>query len=97
MPEITLRVHSKVGLHARPAALFVQAARPFESDIVVAHGEREANAKSILGILTLGVEQGETITVRAKGADAAQALAALQTLVEDNFGVCPEPVEGDAE
>jgi phosphotransferase system HPr (HPr) family protein len=86
MPEITLRVHSKVGLHARPAALFVQAARPFESDIVVAHREREANAKSILGILTLGVEQGETITVRAEGTDAAQALAALQTLVEDNFG-----------
>lgn len=94
MPEITLTVHNKVGLHARPAALFVQAARPFESDIKVVHGEREANAKSILGILTLGAEQGAVITIRAEGADAAQALASLQTLVEDNFGACPEPIEG---
>jgi phosphotransferase system HPr (HPr) family protein len=94
MPEITLTVHNKVGLHARPAALFVQTAKPFESDIKVAHGEREANAKSILGVLTLGAEQGAVITIRAEGTDAAQALAALQTLVEDNFGACPEPVEG---
>jgi phosphotransferase system HPr (HPr) family protein len=105
MPEITLTVHNKVGLHARPAALFVQTAKPFESDIKVAHKEREANAKSILGVLTLGAEQGAVITIRAEGPDAAQALAALQTLVEDNFeacpepaeGACPEPVEGDAE
>ena len=86
MPEITLTVHSKVGLHARPAALFVQTAKPFESDIKVAHGEREANAKSILGVLTLGAEQGAVITIHAEGADAEQALAALETLVEDNFG-----------
>lgn len=86
MPEITLTVHNKVGLHARPAALFVQTAKPFESDIKIAHGEREANAKSILGVLTLGVERGTAITIRAEGTDATQALAALQALVEDNFG-----------
>jgi phosphocarrier protein HPr len=86
MPEITLTVHNKVGLHARPAALFVQTAKPFKSDIKIAHGEREANAKSILGVLTLGVERGTAITIRAEGTDATQALAALQALVEDNFG-----------
>ncbi len=86
MPEITLTVHHKVGLHARPAALFVQTARQFESEIKVTHGEREANGKSILKVLTLGVGRGDTITVRATGKDADEALAALKTLIENDFG-----------
>ena len=86
MPEITLTVHHKVGLHARPAALFVQTARQFESDIHVAHGEREANGKSILKVLTLGVNQGTVITIHAEGGDADQALTALERLIESNFG-----------
>ena len=86
MPETTLTIHHEVGLHARPAALFVQAANQFNFDIKVTHGEREANAKSILGVLTLGVEQGAVITIRAEGEDADQALAELKALVEDNFG-----------
>ncbi len=86
MPEITLTIHHKVGLHARPAALFVQAAKPFQSNIKVTHGEKQANAKSILSVLALGAEQGAVITIRAEGEDASQALAALQALVENNFG-----------
>ena len=86
MSEITLTVHHEVGLHARPASQFVQTAKQFVSDITVAHGEREANAKSILGILTLGADRGAVITVRADGEDADQALAALAALVADNFG-----------
>lgn len=86
MPEITLTVRHKVGLHARPAALFVQTAKKFNCDIQVLHNEREANAKSILGVLTLGANQGAVITIRADGEDADQALAALEALVEDNFG-----------
>jgi len=86
MPEITLTVRHKVGLHARPAALFVQTAKQFQSEIKVTHDEREANAKSILGVLALGAEQGAVITIRAEGEDADQALAALQALVESNFG-----------
>jgi phosphotransferase system HPr (HPr) family protein len=86
MSEITLTVHHEVGLHARPASQFVQIAKQFASDITVAHGEREANAKSILGVLTLGANQGAVITVRADGEDADQALAALEALVADNFG-----------
>jgi phosphotransferase system HPr (HPr) family protein len=86
MPEITLTVHHKLGLHARPAALFVQTAKKFNGDIKVIYGEREANAKSILKVLTLGVNQGAVITVRAEGEDAEQSLAALEALVEDNFG-----------
>jgi phosphotransferase system HPr (HPr) family protein len=86
MPETTLTVRHKVGLHARPASLFVQTAKKFQSDIRVKHGEREANAKSILTVLTLGANQGAVLTVRAEGTDAEEALAALTALVEDNFG-----------
>ena len=86
MPEITLTVHHEVGLHARPAATFVRTAKQFNSAIRVTHGEREANAKSILSVLTLGVDQGAVITLCAEGEDAGQALAALEALVEDNFG-----------
>ena len=86
MPETTLTVRHKVGLHARPAALFVQTAKKFNSDIRVSHDEREANAKSILTVLTLGAEQGAVITIRAEGEDADEALVALTALVEDNFG-----------
>jgi phosphocarrier protein HPr len=86
MPDITLTVNHEVGLHARPAALFVQRSKQFSSDIKVTHGEKEANAKSILGVLALGVEQGAVITIGAEGEDADQALAALGALVENNFG-----------
>jgi len=86
MPEITLTVHNKVGLHARPAAQFVRTTKQFSSDVKVTHGEREANAKSILGVLTLGADQGAVVTICAEGDDAEQALAALEALVESNFG-----------
>ncbi len=86
MPEISLTIRHQVGLHARPAALFVQTAKRFTSEIEVRHGERRGNAKSILGVLALGANQGATLTVRAEGGDAGEALAALEALVEANFG-----------
>lgn len=86
MQEVTLVVRHKVGLHARPAAMFVQTAKQFKSEISVRKDDREANAKSILSILTLGVNQGSVITVKANGEDEEQALKALQELVETNFG-----------
>lgn len=86
MPEITLTVRHKVGLHARPAALFVQTAKKFNCDIAATCGERQANAKSILNVLTLGANQGAVISIRAEGDDATQALEALEALVESNFG-----------
>jgi phosphotransferase system HPr (HPr) family protein len=61
-------------------------AKRFNSDLRVSHDEREANAKSILTVLTLGAEKGAVITIRAEGEDADEALAALTALVEDNFG-----------
>jgi phosphotransferase system HPr (HPr) family protein len=86
MPEITLTVQHKAGLHARPAALFVQTANKYKSIIKVQHGVRESNAKSIMGILTLGASQGAVITIRAEGEDAEGALTGLRELIESNFG-----------
>ena len=86
MHEIDIVVQHKVGLHARPAALFVQAAKKFKSNILVRKGDREANAKSILSILTLGANQGAVITIKATGEDEEMAVQALKALVENNFG-----------
>lgn len=86
MPEITLTVKHEAGLHARPASLFVQTAKRFQSDVKVKHGEREANAKSILNVLTLGAVQGAVVTIRAEGEDAQEALDALEELITSNFG-----------
>jgi phosphocarrier protein HPr len=84
--EVTLTVRHKVGLHARPAALFVQTAKKFKSEVLVTKDSRQVNAKSILHILTLGAGQGAVVTIRAEGEDEAEAIAALKQLVDDNFG-----------
>ena len=86
MSEIKITVHNKVGLHARPASLFVQTAGQFTSEITVTNGDRSTNAKSILGVLTLGVNQGAEILIEADGQDAPEALAALEDLINNNFG-----------
>lgn len=73
-------VAAKEGLHARPAAQFVKAARGYSSDIKVVKGDTEANAKSSLNLMTLGATQGDRLTIRAEGEDeeaAAEALAEL--------------------
>jgi phosphocarrier protein HPr len=92
MKEIKVIVKNKVGLHARPAAVFVQTASKFKSEIKVscldkdANKPRIANAKSILSILTLGVFEGTEITIQATGEDEEKAAQALVDLVVSNFG-----------
>lgn len=86
MQEVTLTIRNKVGLHARPAARFVQTANRFKAKVVAVRDEREANAKSILSVLSLAANQGAVVTVRADGEDEAQAIEAIRLLVEDNFG-----------
>ena len=86
MPEISLTVNHEVGLHARPASMFVQTAAKFTSDIEVTHGETAVNAKSILAVLTLGAHKGAEIIIKAEGDDADEALTALEELVLNNFG-----------
>jgi phosphotransferase system HPr (HPr) family protein len=84
--EITI-CHSE-GLHARPAALFVQTASKYPCDITVRNVTRESqevDAKSIMSVLLIGVIQGDRIAIKASGELAEQALSDLRTLIENNF------------
>jgi phosphotransferase system HPr (HPr) family protein len=77
VPELTLLVADPAGLHARPAARFVQAASRFESRIVIRHGGREADAKSLIALLGLAIRPSTEIVLAADGPDADAAIAAL--------------------
>jgi phosphocarrier protein HPr len=83
--ETSVVIINKVGLHARPARLLVQTAAQFRSQIQLQHGEKTANAKSIVGVLKLGAVLGDTITLRAEGEDAEEALKTLIDLVNRKF------------
>ncbi|MDO9066233.1 MAG: HPr family phosphocarrier protein, partial [Chloroflexota bacterium] len=81
MQTFTAIIRNRVGLHARPAAVFVKTASRFKSTITVCNattGSQAVNAKSILLVLGLGVEKDHSITVTASGADEAEAASALQ-------------------
>ncbi len=87
--ELVLTVKNRLGLHARPAAKFVQAAARFAANVLVqdvTNGRGPVNAKSINAVATLGVLQGHEIKITAQGADAQRALDALNVLAEENFG-----------
>lgn len=89
MAEATLQVRHKVGLHARPAALFVQTAAKYSSKIRVKNLTANGNfvdAKSIIMVLTLGVIKDHEVMIQTEGADAEAALDALKALVASNFG-----------
>jgi phosphocarrier protein HPr len=89
MIETRITVTNKIGLHARPAALFVQTANKFLSEITVKNlqGNGQAvDAKSILMVLTLGVGQNNEILIRAEGPDEEEAVQSLGALVRGNFG-----------
>jgi len=91
--ELILTIPNRLGLHARPAALFVGTAGEYDADIRVFKAEKQANAKSINQVAMLGARQGDEIHIVAAGADAAAALAALRALADDNFGDKDEPSE----
>ena len=74
------------GLHARPATFFIQKANEYKSSIWVEKEERRVNAKSLLGVLSLGIAKDTVITLIADGADEKEAVAALADLIENNFG-----------
>ncbi len=78
-------VQNQVGLHARPATFFIQKANEFKSSIWVEKEERRVNAKSLLGVLSLGIVGGTQIRIIADGADEAGAVDELVKLVETGF------------
>ena len=79
-------VNNQVGLHARPATFFIQKANEFKSSIWVEKDERRVNAKSLLGVLSLGIVQGTVIQLIADGPDAEEAVEALAELLSGDFG-----------
>src|SRR6266478_9224748 len=80
-----LLVANKLGIHARPAALFVKIANKFNCDIFVEKDEEKVNGKSIMGLMMLAAGPGSKITVHAQGHDASQALIELETLIKQKF------------
>ncbi len=78
-------IHNQVGLHARPATFFIQKANEFKSSIWVEKEDRRVNAKSLLGVLSLGIVGGTGIKIIADGSDEKQAVEALVALVESGF------------
>ena len=78
-------INHQVGLHARPATFFVQAANEFKSRIWLEKDERRINAKSLLGILSLGIVKNSRFTILAEGVDEKRAVQVLSDLIETNF------------
>ena len=78
-------LNNQVGLHARPATFFIQKATEFKSSIWIEKDERRVNAKSLLGVLSLGITRGTAINVIADGLDEKEAVDALVGLVEKDF------------
>ena len=76
---------NSVGLHARPATFFIQRANEFKSSIWVEKDERRVNAKSLLGVLSLGIVKGTSISIIADGSDEEEAVKTLVELIESNF------------
>ena len=86
MVEKRVGIKNRLGIHARPATLVVQAAAKFEADIFLSKGEvRRINSKSIMGIMMLAAEHGAELLVEAEGSDANEAVAEVAALLESDF------------
>ncbi len=80
-----ITIKNTVGLHARPATFFIQKANSYKCSIWVEKDDRRVNAKSLLGVLSMGIVQGMTVTLIADGSDEAEALNGLEALVDSEF------------
>jgi phosphocarrier protein HPr len=85
MTEVTVSIKNRAGIHARPAALIVQTASKYASKLWLEKGGDKINAKSIMGIITLGASYGTPIRILAEGADEESAAAAIKALFESRF------------
>lgn len=84
--EKEIILNNKLGLHARPAAMFVQIANKFKSEIYLTKDNQTVNGKSVLGILTLAAEHGSILNLQINGPDAPEMLKHIESLFENNFG-----------
>ncbi|MEJ8548366.1 HPr family phosphocarrier protein [Brevibacillus borstelensis] len=85
MIRFDVHVAAEGGLHARPAALLVNCAGQYQSRVTLVKDQKQADGKSILGIMTLGASQGDRLTIEIEGADEKQAAAALKELFDKRF------------
>lgn len=81
----TALIENEVGLHARPATFFIQRANEFKSNVWVEKEERRVNAKSLLGVLSLGIMRGTEITLIGDGPDEIKAIDTLMDMITSNF------------
>ena len=77
----TITIQSQVGLHTRPATFFIQKANSYKSSVWIENCERRANAKSLLGVLSLGISKGDSVAIIAEGPDEAEAVDGLIDLL----------------
>ena len=91
MPERRVTIGSRPGLHARPAALFVQAVATSTASATLTEGDVTVDAASILAVMSLGASQGDEVLLRTEGAEADQALGELGELLESDLDTVPAP------
>jgi phosphocarrier protein HPr len=84
--EATVEIKNRLGLHLRAASTLAQTAAQFASQITIARGKNEVNAKSVTGLMMLGAGKGSKLKVRADGDDAREAIKAVEALFEQRFG-----------
>ncbi|NLK39727.1 MAG: HPr family phosphocarrier protein [Clostridiales bacterium] len=87
MKSRRVTIQNSVGLHARPATFFIQKANSYKSSIWLEKDDRRVNAKSLLGVLSMGIVKGTTVTLFADGPDEDQALEGLADLIDKDFVV----------
>jgi phosphocarrier protein len=84
--EREVKIINRLGLHARPAAMLVQKATKFKSEIKLKKGDLEVNGKSIMGVMMLAAEMGSTLLITAEGEDEVVAVQALIEIIQNKFG-----------
>ena len=85
MLKFEYTIKDKLGIHARPAGMLAKTAKGFESEITVEKGEKNASAKKLMALMSLGVRHGDTVIVTAKGADEEKALSEIKAFFETNL------------
>ena len=85
MVKHDVTITNNIGLHARPATFFIQKANSYKASIWIEKDDRKVNAKSLLGVLSMGIAKGMTVTLVADGADEAVAIEGLVELVQNSF------------
>ncbi|TCL76895.1 phosphocarrier protein [Hydrogenispora ethanolica] len=83
MQERRITIKNPTGLHARPASLLVREAQQMQSELTIEKDGKTVNLKSLISLLSLGVAMGDTVLIRAAGADEAEALQRLERVIED--------------